>query len=246
MSRHPLPSLAPTAAAAAAASAIVASLRAEVEAHPGVAGLRAFGRHVAAHGLAPALARAFIASLYYFNRATPAGIAGLAARWADALAVVDPFTAPVHAALVLEAAVDELGLAGTRPHVVIFADFGAALGVSRAELLDPNNAVPAALDIGERVERWYRAAPINEALAVHFVSEETSNAEFADWLPRWPDAEYVRIHAQLEPGHSHHAGDALAFHLALHPEDADLARATVLDYLARYDAMWRELLARVA
>ncbi|MFO0751301.1 MAG: thioesterase family protein [Myxococcota bacterium] len=226
--------------------------RDEILAHPALGALRAFNQRLSQLGpaLPPRAAHAFMASLYAFNRGTPAGIAFLAARWADALAVSDPFGAHATAATILAAAVDEFGLAGTRAHVELFAAFGARWGVTREMILDAAHAVPAARELGRNVEAWYRTAPLTESMAVHFVSEETSAEEFAAWYRLFPDAEYTRVHAQLEPGHSSEAGQALARHLehqVAHGADpaaeAAVAHRMLAPYLALYGAMFEELLA---
>ena len=225
----------------------VAAWRSAIRAHPGLAALRAFNARLASgEPLAPAAARAFIASLYVFNRSTPAGIAQLAGRWADALILAHPFDAHAIAASVLDSAVDEFGLAGTRPHVQLFRDFGAHWDLAPSAILDPAHAVPAARELGARVEAWYRTAPLTEALAIHFVSEETSAEEFAGWYPIFPDSEYTRVHALLEPGHSSDAGAALARHLA-EQTDAGAHEAVVTGaietYLALYRAMFEQIMA---
>ncbi|MCC6621641.1 MAG: iron-containing redox enzyme family protein [Deltaproteobacteria bacterium] len=222
----------------------VRAWREEIRAHPALAALGAFNARMGEAGLGPAAARAFIASLYAFNRATPAGITHLAARWADALQKSDPQNAHRIASHILAAAVDELGLAGTRPHVELFLDFGARWGVTPAEAFDAESAVPSARALGDEVDAWYRTAPLTESLAIHFVSEETSAEEFAAWYRLFPDAEYTRVHAQLEPGHSDDAGACLARHLAAHPGEAAAAHAVIGPYLALYGAMWAELAAR--
>jgi len=218
----------------------VATWRAEIARSPAIAALTAFNRRLEA-GLAPAVARAFVASLYAFNRGTPSGIAQLAGRWADHLALTDPLRAHGHAARILESAVDEHGLTGTRPHVELFAAFAGRWDIPPDGILARERAVPASRALGDHVYDWYRTAPLGTALAVHFVSEETSTAEFAAWGRIFPEDEYTRVHAVLEPGHSTAAGDALALHLAAHPEDEAPAEAVIAEYLAHYRAMFDEL-----
>ncbi len=232
---------------------IVRAWRAELSRHPGLAALREHSRLMSGSGghgqpFGPsagglAQARAFVCSLYAFNRATPAGIAQLAGRWADALARTDPFGAHRVAARVLASAVDEFGLAGTRPHLELFMEFGARWGIAPEVIVDRAWAVPSARDLGDRVEEWYRTAPLTVSLTVHFVSEETSAEEFAVWYPIFPDAEYTRVHAELEPGHSSDAMHALGRHLGDHPEEIAVAFAAIEPYLSRYRGMWDELLA---
>lgn len=222
--------------------ALVLRWRAAIADSPAVAALQAFNTRLGA-GLPPALARAFCASLYAFNHGTPSGIAQLAGRWADHLARTDPLHAHRHAARVLASAVDEHGLTGSQPHVELFAAFAARWGIAPATLFDRAFAVPSAYALGDLVAAAYRTAPLGTALAVHFVSEETSTAEFAAWGRIFPDEDYARVHAVLEPGHSTDAGDALAHHLALHPAEVPLAEAAIAPYLDLYRAMWDELSA---
>lgn len=221
---------------------LVAQWRADIAASPAVAALAAFNARLAA-GLQPPLARAFIASLYAFNRGTPSGIAQLAGRWGDHLALTDPLHAHRHAARVLASAVDEHGLTGSHPHVELFAAFAARWDVAPATIFDGAFAVPSARALGDLVAAAYRTAPLATALAVHFVSEETSTAEFAAWGRIFPDEDYARVHAVLEPGHSTDAGEALAHHLALHPAEIPLAEGAIAPYLDLYRAMWDELSA---
>lgn len=220
----------------------VTSWRAAIAESPAIAALDAFNARLEA-GLSPEVARAFAASLYAFNRGTPAGIAQLAGRWADHLAETDPLHAHGHAAHILAAAVDEYGLTGTRPHVELFASFAGRWGIAPGGIFERGLAVPAAGELGDKVFDWYRVAPIGTALAVHFVSEETSTAEFAAWGRIFPDEEYARVHAVLEPGHSTDAGSCLAKHLAAHPEAEAEAERVIGAYLGLYEAMFAQLLA---
>lgn len=233
---------APLADPRAAAARLVVQWRAAVATSPALAALDAFNARLA-QGLSPSLARAFAASLYAFNHGTPSGIAQLAGRWGDHLALTDPLHAHRHAARVLASAVDEHGLTGSQPHVELFAAFAARWDVAPATLLDRTLAVPAARTLGDHVAAAYRNAPLTTALTVHFVSEETSTAEFAAWGRIFPEEEYTRVHAILEPGHSTDAGDALAHHLAAHPDEVPLAEAAIAPYLDLYRAMWDELAA---
>jgi len=222
--------------------ALVARWRAAISDSPAVAALHGFNTRLAA-GLTPPLARAFTASLYAFNQGTPSGIAQLAGRWGDHLALTDPLHAHRFAARVLASAVDEHGLTGSHPHVELFAAFAARWDVAPAAIFDRAVAVPSARALGDLVAAAYRTAPLPTALTVHFVSEETSTAEFAAWGRIFPDEDYARVHAVLEPGHSTDAGDALAHHLALHPAEIPLAEAAIAPYLDLYRAMWAELCA---
>lgn len=231
--------------AAGDAARVVAGWRHTIQASPALAALDAFNAPLT-QGLAPPVARTLVSSLYAFNRGTPAGIAQLAGRWGDHLALTDPLHAHRHAARILASAVDEFGLTGSRPHVELFVSFAARWGLSAEAVFDREWAVPAARALGDRVEAWYRTAPLTTALAVHFVSEETSTAEFRAWGAIFPDEEYTRVHAVLEPGHSSDAGACLTHHLALHPEEVPAAEAAIASYLERYRAMFDELSAVAA
>lgn len=223
----------------------VARWRDAIRVSPALAALDAFNIRLA-QGLVPPVGRAFVTSLYAFNRGTPAGIAQLAGRWGDHLALTDPLHAHRHAARVLASAVDEFGLTGSRPHVELFVSFAARWGLSAEAVFDRKSAVPAARALGDRVEAWYRTAPLTTALAVHFVSEETSTAEFRAWGAIFPDEEYARVHAALEPGHSSDAADSLAHHLAAHPEEVPAAEAAIAPYLELYRTMFDQLSAVAA
>jgi hypothetical protein len=220
--------------------ALVASWREAIANSDAIAALNLFNNKLSS-GLDEPVARAFIASLFAFNRGTPAGIAQLAGRWADDIATRDPLHAHRYAARMLEAAVDEFGLAHTDPHVELFAAFAGRWGITPAGVFDRTLAVPASRTLGDKVFDWYRTAPLTTAMAIHFVSEETSTAEFTAWGRIFPDEPYAKVHAVLEPGHSTDAGDCLALHLAAHPDGVDEAQAAIAPYLDLYRAMFEEL-----
>jgi pyrroloquinoline quinone (PQQ) biosynthesis protein C len=221
--------------------------------HPALDSLNSFNHHMATRPLTGSELRLFLASMAAFNRHTVAGIAILAGRLSDELLPFLSKTAHEIGAYVLDAAVDEYGLRESITHVELARNFAKYLGISDAEVEAPENACPAAIDIGDALYPWYRRTPVAFALGVHTASEITSAKEFAAWhdvflqfpeyglSPGVPEFEYLRAHYVHEPEHIDSARVCVTKYLAVLPAHGEMIRNGARAYLGLYQAMFREL-----
>lgn len=144
-----------------------ADLLGVARAHPGVAALHRYQDQLATRELPRAKIRSFFADMTAFNRYITPGIPALASRLADELFELRPYEAHGVASHILDASIDEYGLSGTKPHNVLLLEFGQYFGLTAEEINAPENAVPAAKEMGEKMRKWYREAPVDFALGVH-------------------------------------------------------------------------------
>jgi pyrroloquinoline quinone (PQQ) biosynthesis protein C len=225
----------------------------ECFAHPATRALQSFNTHLASRPLEHAELVTFLASMAAFNRHTVAGIAILAGRLSDEILPHLPTSGHEIGGAVLDAAVDEYGLRESVTHVELARQFAAHLGVHTDEVESRESAAPIALELGDALFGWYRAAPTAFALGVHTASEITSVQEFMAWhdiflnFPEYrlsreaPEFEYMRAHFAHEPEHIQSARICVGRYLDVLPANADVLRNGARLYLDCYQRMFHEL-----
>ena len=197
--------------------------------------------------------RIFLASLRSFNRHTIGGIAALVYRLSDELGSLLPYGAHRLAAQIMDAAMDEYGLRGTKPHDELFLDFAVHLGVSQEEVEDQSEGVHSAIELGDNLHGWYREVPVPFGLGTHIASEITGLAEFTGWakpflmfsdyrlLPTDAAYTYIKAHVDLEPQHSSFTKRCIGEYLNLNPNAGEQIIEGADSYLKLYAAMFTEL-----
>jgi Iron-containing redox enzyme len=225
--------------------------------HPAIETLRSFNRHFSSRSLTHSELLLFLASMATFNRHTIGGIAILAGRLSDQILPRLPKIGHQIGAYVLDAAVDEYGLRETVTHVELGRNFSEYLGISTEEIESRNNACIAAIELGDALFSWYREMPVAFALGVHTASEVTSVEEFLAWhdiflkFPQYrfssevPEFAYMRAHYVHEPDHIDNAKLCVNRYLDVFPEHRLLLREGAQAYLNLYQAMFRQLDARI-
>jgi hypothetical protein len=229
----------------------------DCSAHPAIGVLRSFNRHFSSRPLTRSELLLFLASLAAFNRHTIGGIAILAGRLSDQVLPLLPRVGHEIGAHVLDAAVDEYGLRETVTHLELARDFADHLGISTAEIETRENACSAAIELGDSLFSWYRERPVAFALGVHTASEVTSVEEFVPWHDiflkfsqyrfsrEMPEFAYMRAHYVHEPDHIDNAKLCVDRYLDVFPEHRSLLREGAQAYLNLYQAMFRQLDARI-
>jgi hypothetical protein len=222
-------------------------------AHPALAALAEFNRHLATRPLTRRELRVFLASMAAFNRHTIGGIAILAGRLSDELLPHMPTLGHEIGAYVLDAAVDEYGLRESVTHVELGRNFAEHLGIRSDEVEARENACVSALELGDALFSWYREMPVAFALGVHTASEITSTEEFTSWhdaFLKFPDYrlsreaaefEYLRVHFSHEPTHTSSARQCVGRYLDVLPACASGLYAGAQAYLSLYGRMFHEL-----
>ena len=195
----------------------------------------------------------FFASMTAFVRYITPGIPALAVRLSDELYPLVPYRAHGIAAHILDASMDEYGLTGTKPHAELLRDFALYFELTEEEIMAPENAVPAANELGDRLREWYRSAPVAFGLGVHTASEVTGYEEAYGFHqaflhpPKYgltQDLEaftYVKTHVENEGDHSTDVVRCLDNYLALQPEKMEEIIAGNDTYMVLYDHMFREM-----
>ena len=225
--------------------------------HSGVHAFRRFADQLSARELSRERLLIFFASMTAFVRYITPGIPALAVRLSDELYPVVPYRAHGIAAHILDASMDEYGLTGTKPHAELLRDFALHFELTEDEIMAPENAVPAANELGDRLGAWYRKAPVAFGLGVHTASEVTGYEEAYGFHrafltpPKYgitPDLEaftYVKTHVENEGDHSTDVVLCLDEYIALQPEKLDEIVAGNDTYMVLYDRMFREMSAAV-
>jgi hypothetical protein len=225
--------------------------------HPALEALRSFNRHFSSRPLTRPELLLFLSSMAAFNRHTIGGIAILAGRLSDEVLPLLPKKGHEIGAYVLDAAVDEYGLRETVTHVELGRNFAQYLGIAAEEIEARENAVPAAVELGDALFSWYRLEPAAYALGVHAASEATSVEEFVPWhdiflkFPHYrfstemPEFQYMRAHYVHEPGHINGAKRCISDYLEVLPAHAGELREGAAAYLCRYQAMFEQLDDRI-
>jgi hypothetical protein len=225
--------------------------------HPALEALRSFNRHFSSRPLTRPELLLFLSSMAAFNRHTIGGIAILAGRLSDEVLPLLPKKGHEIGAYVLDAAVDEYGLRETVTHVELGRNFAQYLGIAAEEIEARENAVPAALELGDALFSWYRLESAAYALGVHAASEATSVEEFVPWhdiflkFPHYrfstemPEFQYMRAHYVHEPGHISGAKRCISDYLQLLPARAGELREGAAAYLGQYRMMFEQLDGRI-
>ena len=221
--------------------------------HPGVRTFRHFASHLAAQELQREGLLTFFASMTAFVRYITPGIPALAVRLSDELYPIVPYRCHGIAAHILDASMDEYGLSGTKPHAELLRDFALYFDLSEEEIAAPENAVPTANELGDRLFEWYRSAPVAFALGIHTASEVTGYEEAYGFHhaflnpPKYgltQDLEaftYVKTHVENEGDHSTDVVHCLNDYLALMPDKMREIIAGNDTYMVLYDRMFREM-----
>ncbi len=221
--------------------------------HNGVQTFRRFVEHFSVQELPKAKLLTFFASMTSFVRYITPGIPALAVRLSDELHPLVPYRCHGIAAHILDASIDEYGLSGTKPHAELLRDFALYFDLNEREISDPENAVPTANELGDKLFDWYRSSPVAFALGIHTASEVTGYEEAYGFHhaflspPKYGLTEeteafaYVRTHVENEGDHSTDVVHCLDHYLQLLPDKKSEVLEGNDSYMALYDRMFLEM-----
>ncbi len=221
--------------------------------HAGTKVLHRFNANLAVGELPKEKLKIFFASMTAFVRHITPGIPALASRLTDELYEELPYRAHGIAAHILDAAIDEYGLSGTKPHAELLRDFALHFDLPEADLNAPGNAGPSSRMLGQKMFEWYRTAPVDYALGMHTASEVTGYQEafgFYDAFltpPKYgltkdtPAFTYVATHVENEGDHSSDVVICLDAYLEVKPASHDRILQGCRAYMALYETMFDEM-----
>ncbi|HET6161796.1 MAG TPA: iron-containing redox enzyme family protein [Dongiaceae bacterium] len=241
-------------------SPAIEGLKDVVFSHPAVKTLEAFGENLASRPLTRDEVRILLASEGLFVLEVPPGVLALSSRITDECFEIDPFQATGRAARVLFAAIDEYGLNamenGLLPsHHQLYADMAAHWGISAHELLDARYCVPTGREFGKIIRRYYREAPIVEALGFHVANEATAPLDFGVFLKTFQThrefyglkaendsvLNFLLVHDDVEVSHREMGVEMVQLYTEGDPEMIERAQKGVLDYMDIYGRFFAEL-----
>lgn len=242
----------------------VRDLEKEIRAHNAMAELKRFGEHLEETPLDATGLRTFFASMGAFFWDIPGGILELAVRVCDDWGTRDRYEATAKGAYVLFADVDEFGLhaqhKGMLPtHHQLFRDLTGHLGISEAELQDPQYIVIEGSELGRRTSEYYRTRPIGESLGYHLASETTSNREFRYFLNGFrkhashyglqqeddPVLAFFVVHTLVEPMHKSRARELIEIYAAEDPTILPAVRAGAMAFMDGFEELFGALNERI-
>jgi hypothetical protein len=195
-------------------------LQAEINRHPALKALEAFGKNLKNKALDPIGLKTYFATMWAFFKEIPVGILTLASRVIDDWMAHNIWEGTAKGAHILFADVDEFGLQISHKKILpthhqLFKELTQHVGVQVTDLMNDQYILKEGVELGKQTYKFYRKEPISAGLGFHFSSELSSSIEFIYFLEGFtkhkevyqlqsdndPVLTFFRVHTAVEPMH---------------------------------------------